>query len=181
MVIPGRVRLELEEGTDILLLEDGDGLLLEEGGFGILKGGITSEPGPAGGTIPPPLIADKLTAPETFAGTAPEFAVFQALNRLGFRDRFEFQSSKFGGRATRGGLVLDFWIPSLGVALPISGEYWHYERAGQVARDLIQRQQLESSGITAVFIDEDDAMQNADFFVSDALRGIDHSKLTRGF
>ncbi len=180
--MPIKVRLELEEGTNILLLEDGDGLLLfERSGARIIKGGITSEPGPAGGTIPPPLIADKLTAPENFDGTAPEFAVFQALNRLGFRDRFEFQSSKFGGRALRGGLVLDFFIPSLGVALLISGEYWHYERAGQVARDLLQRQQLESSGITAVFIDEDDAIQNAAFFVSEALRGIDHSKLTRGF
>jgi len=176
-----QVRLELESGPDILLLEDGDGLLLEEGGFGILKGGITSEPGPAGGTIPPPLIADKLTAPENFVGTAPEFAVFQALNRLGFRDRFEFQSSKFGGRAVRGGLVADFFIGELGLIINVQGEYWHFGRPGQVAVDLIQRQQIVSSGLNVVYLDEDDVLANALFFVSDALRGIDHSKLTRGF
>ena len=180
--MPIKVRLELEEGTDILLLEDGDGLLLfERSGARIIKGGITSEPGPAGGTIPPPLIADKLTAPENFDGTAPEFAVFQALNRLGFRDRFEFQSSKFGGRAVRGGIVADFFVPSLGLIINVQGEYWHFGRPGQVAIDLIQRQQILSSGLNVVYIDEDDAMQNADFFVSEAIRGLDHSKLTRGF
>ena len=179
--MPIKVRLELEEGTDILLLEDGDGLLLfERSGASVIKGGITTEPGP-GVARPPAPIADKLTAPENFVGTAPEFAVFQALNRLGFRDRFEFQSSKFGGRAVRGGLVADFFIPSLGLIINVQGEYWHFGRPGQVAIDLLQRQQIVSSGLNVVYIDEDDAMQNADFFVSEALRGIDHSKLTRGF
>ena len=119
--------------------------------------------------------------PPGFVGTAPEFAVFEALNRLGFRDQFEFQSSKFGGRNVRGGIVADFFIPSLSLIINVQGEYWHYGRPGQLGIDLIQRQQITSSGLRVVYIDESDALENADFYVGEAIRGIDHSKLTRGF
>lgn len=176
------VKLALEDNTGVLILEGEGASLLESSGQdnSIIRGGLTAEPTPATGRALV-LVADKLTAPSGFPGTAPEFAVFQALNRLGFENQFEFQSSKFGGRATRGGIVADFFVASLGLIINVQGEYWHYGRAGQVGQDLIQKQQIVSSGLTVVYIDEEDALANADFFVSDALRGIDHSKLVRGF
>ena len=58
-------------------------------------------------------------------GTAPELLVYDWLERK--RVRFEFQSSQFGGRKIRGGIVTDFvvWIGALMMAWRVQGAHWH--------------------------------------------------------
>ncbi|KKL47951.1 hypothetical protein LCGC14_2330380, partial [marine sediment metagenome] len=57
----------------------------------------------------------------------------------------------------------DFFIGELGLIVHKAGEYWHFGRPGQVAIDLLQRQQIVSSGLNVVYIDEDDAALQFDF------------------
>ncbi len=111
-------------------------------------------------------------------GTAPEYLVFMALTRL--KVDFEYQSSKLGGRQDRGGAVLDFFIPELLLGINIAGKYWHYERPGIMASDQLQREALEAQGIRVVYIDEEDVMRNALYYVQEALIGNDHSLMARG-
>jgi len=113
-----------------------------------------------------------------FLGTLPEQKIFNALITLGYEGKFEFQSGQFGGRTQRGGLVFDFYIPELRISINCQGIYWHYTREGGGARDKIQRLQAESNGIRLIYIDEDDANRNAVWYVKEALRGIDHSRMT---
>ena len=115
--------------------------------------------------------------------TAPEQAVYRALEGLGYKEGqdFFFQSSQLGGRMTRGGVVADFMLPALRLAIQVQGFYWHYSRSGQMAIDRIQEAALNSIGITVIYIDEDDALRDARFYVEEAIRGVDHSAMTRGF
>jgi len=48
--------------------------------------------------------------PVDWAGSAPEYYVYQALFRLGYKGRFQYQSPLWGGRAVKGGVVIDFYI-----------------------------------------------------------------------
>lgn len=114
--------------------------------------------------------------PANWIGTKPEYAVYLALIKIGVA--FDYQSSKMGGRLARGGSVIDFWIPSLNLAINVMGEYWHYER-GTLGHDQLQRAALESQGIRVIYIDEKDALTNALYFVQEAIKGIDHSRMTR--
>lgn len=116
----------------------------------------------------------------TLIGTTPELAVYNALISLGYEGRFSFQSSQMGGRIELGGVVLDFYIPELLLGISVLGEFWHYRRPGQLANDLVRAAALESMGIHVIYIDEVDAMRNARYYVSEALKGNDHSKVARG-
>ena len=117
------------------------------------------------------------------AGTEPELAVYIELVRRGFTEGvdFDFQSSLFGGRLFRGGLVVDFIFsnpPDL--AISVAGEYWHFGRGVEVrAKDLLARASLTAEGITLIFIEETHALENAEFYVGEALRYIDLSRLGR--
>jgi len=65
-------------------------------------------------------------------GSVPELMVYGWLERRGVP--FEFQSSMFGGRQVRGGLVPDFVLNHLTEALAIlrvQGEYWHERVEGE--------------------------------------------------
>ena len=121
----------------------------------------------------------------TPAGTAPELVVFNVLVRLGLKPNVDFvlQSTQFGGRLDRGGQVVDFFFsnpPDL--AISVLGEYFHYTlRGGSRAHDLAARAQLAGEGVTLIFIDEGDLMgPQAEWFVREALRFRDHSRLARG-
>lgn len=111
-----------------------------------------------------------------WTGTAPEYAIYTALKKLGVD--FEFQSSQMGGRLSRGGAILDFYIPDRSLAINIQGLYWHYGSTPRVMNEQLQRAMLESQGIRVIYIDEDAALSNALFYVRDALNGIDHSRMT---
>ena len=113
----------------------------------------------------------------------PERVTFGTLVKIGLTPGvdFIFQSKQKGGRLDKGGLVLDFEIfdpPNL--AININGDFFHYsnqfvfEASG---RDIIAREQVAALGINLIFIDEKDVLRNPFFYVREALRGRDHSRL----
>lgn len=116
----------------------------------------------------------KIEVPPDWLGTIPEYYVYRVLIRK--KIDFDYQSSQLGGRAERGGAVIDFMIISLGIAISVSSSYWHYGRPEVRVSDRAQREALEAQGITVIFIDEEDILRNAWFYVSEALERRDHSK-----
>ncbi len=106
--------------------------------------------------------------------TAPELAVMGALQKLNIL--FEFQSKMMGDYREKGSLVADFYIPELSLVISVIGEYWHYGRPDTEVRDMMQRIALEGEGKRVIYIDAEDALRNAAFYVSEALKGIDHSR-----
>jgi hypothetical protein len=123
-------------------------------------------------------------APADWPGSLPEYLCYQALIRLGKRDGldFTFQSPLMGGRLQKGGVVIDFLFsdpPDL--AINVQGVYYHYGMGREVrGRDIIGREQLAMQGLTLIFIDEDDLIEDARYYVSQALEYRDHSRLSRG-
>ena len=83
-----------------------------------------------------------------------------------------------GGRQEKGGVVLDFHFPFLDLAINVQSSYYHYTSSQLRAGDALRKAQLEGYGIKVVYIDEDDALRNANYYVKDALKGISHSKFT---
>ena len=117
------------------------------------------------------------------AGSESEIAVFNALLRLGKRPGvdFTFQSKHFGGRVDKGGRILDFEIYEPPLGINVQGVYYHYEKGSAIIQSDIQtRAFLASMGITLIFIDEDDALEDAGYYVREALQGKDHSRLGAG-
>ncbi len=118
--------------------------------------------------------------PIDWIGTIPEYYVYRALIQLGYEGRFEYQSSKMGGRQERGGAVVDFFIDELNLALNVASLYWHYQRPEGLRNDQLQREQLEAMGIRMVYIDEEAVLRNARWYVQEALNGNDHSLMSKG-
>ena len=122
--------------------------------------------------------------PPDWEGSLPEYLAFTALIKLG-KDPgvdFTYQSPLMGGRMTKGGAVIDFeFINPPDLAVNVQGVYYHYEfGVEQKARDIITRAQMAGQGITLVFIDEDDIMQDPEYYVKEALNYRDHSRMARG-
>jgi len=117
----------------------------------------------------------QIEAPSNFPGTLPEFLVFRELTRL--RIEFEFQSSQLGGRQEKGGAILDFYIPSMNLGINIMSHYWHYGRPEGIVNDKLQREMLLASGIDIVYVDEEDLLRNAKYYVTEALAGNDYSRM----
>ena len=84
--------------------------------------------------------------------------------------------------AALGGLVADFMFsdpPYL--IVNINGVYWHYERGiEKMARDRLQRIVLESKGWHVIVVDADDVLRDPIYYMKEAMRGIDHSRVGRG-
>ena len=121
--------------------------------------------------------------PPDWEGSLPEYLAFTALIKLG-KDPgvdFTYQSPLMGGRMTKGGAVIDFeFINPPDLAVNVQGVYYHYEfGVEQKARDIITRAQMAGQGITLVFIDEDDIMQDPEYYVKEALNYRDHSRMVR--
>lgn len=110
--------------------------------------------------------------------------MFQELERRGKRNGvdFTFQSSFFGGRLEKGGLIVDFVFsnpPDL--AFNIQGVFYHYEQGAAVkSRDVLTRAALAGQGLTLIFLDEDDILQDVEFVVREGLQFRDHSRLGGG-
>ena len=106
-------------------------------------------------------------------GTQPEYYVYKALLRTGRKLNvdFTYQSKQFGGRLERGGAVADFLIVSPPIGINVQSKYFHARTTNQRAHDRLQREQYEANGIKIAFIDEDEAFENADYFVRRALSG----------
>ena len=120
------------------------------------------------------------TPPDSWIGSKPEWMFYASLLELGYQpgEDFTYQSPLMGGRLDKGGLIIDFMFynpPDL--AVNVQGVYYHYELGAETkARDLFARQALAGQGITLIFVDEDDLIDDAKAIVGDALAGIDRSR-----
>lgn len=116
-----------------------------------------------------------LTPPPSWMGSLPEYYVYDALIKLGMKGEFIYQSSQMGGRGAKGGAIVDFYFPSLSLAINVQSTYFHYRTASQRVNDQMLRAQLEGQGIRVIYIQEAAALSNATHYVRDALRGIEHT------
>lgn len=111
------------------------------------------------------------------SGTAPEYAIFWALER---RDAiFTFQSSLFGGQQLVGGVVADFIVrePIPNLIIRVQGVFWHFGQGFlQEERDESQKVRLMGSGYQVIDIDSDDALADPLARVDDAFALIDTSR-----
>ena len=117
--------------------------------------------------------------PTWWVGSIPEYLVFNALLKLGYKNRFIYQSAQMGGRLAKGGVVIDFEIPELNLAINVQSAYYHYATTPLSVRGALQKAQLESMGMTVIFIDEDDILRDALYYVKEALNFRDHSMFGR--
>jgi hypothetical protein len=131
-----------------------------------------------------PIRAEDVELPSSWEGSVPEYITYQALQRAGKQPGvdFTYQSPLLGGRMQKGGLVIDFEFynpPDL--SINVQGVYYHYEFGVETsARDKIAKALLAGDGVTLIFIDEDDLLNDADYYVTEALRYRDHSRLGSG-
>ena len=120
--------------------------------------------------------------PAGFMGSFPEFVCYQELiNQRYVPDvDFSFQSSQLGGRASLGGLVIDFLFqrPAT-LAIEINGRYYHYDRPSseQAGQDVYKRGQMASLGYVLIFLDDFDLLRDPSYYVKEALAFQDHSEL----
>ncbi len=116
--------------------------------------------------------------PADWTGSRPEWAIYWALLNMGKKDGIDFiyQSSRMGGRLSKGGVVIDFlFLDPPNLAINVISRYYHYATTPQRTADELQRALLEGQGLKVIFIDETDALRNPKYYVQDALNGIDHS------
>ena len=122
--------------------------------------------------------------PSGWEGSIPEYIAYTEFVRAGKIPGvdFTYQSPLLGGRMTKGGVVLDFEFnnpPDL--AVNIQGVYYHYEfSVDQKARDIMAKVQMAGQGITLIFIDEDDLLEDPSYYIDEALNYRDHSRMGRG-
>ena len=121
------------------------------------------------------------SVPEGWDGSLPEWLFYYSLVSLGYREDedFTYQSPLAGGRLDKGGAIIDFMFynpPSL--AVNVQGTYYHYELGAETkSRDIFTRQFLAGQGITLIFVDEDDLLQDPVGITRDALNYRDRSRL----
>ena len=122
--------------------------------------------------------------PADFPGSMPEYIVFNQLLRLGLKPNvdFEFQARFAGGKIEKGGIVIDFLFRNPpNIAINVQGIYYNYEQGSvNIANDLLAIQILAGEGISLIFLDEDDILNNPTFYVREALSGKDYSKFSIG-
>jgi hypothetical protein len=126
----------------------------------------------------------QIQVPQNWEGSVPEYIAYQAFIELGLEpgQDFTYQSPLLGGRMEKGGFVLDFLFtepPDL--AVNVQGVYYHYEFGVEAkARDMMARASLAGQNITLIFIDDDDLMQDPQYYCREALNYRDHSRLGGG-
>ena len=114
---------------------------------------------------------------QNLQATLPELKIAQALDKLGII--YYFQMEYFGGRMVKGGFLPDFILPTYNISISVIGKYWH-STSDVRAKDRIQSISLMGAGIETIWIDEEDAMKDPEYFIKQAIRGISHSKLATG-
>ena len=119
--------------------------------------------------------------PPSWEGSKPEWITFVVLQQLGkvLDTDFTYQSPLMGGRLDKGGAVIDFLFrnpPDL--AINVQGNYYHYGMGVETkTKDVLARVQLATQGIILIFIDEDHLEDNPTYYIREALRYRDHSRL----
>ncbi len=106
---------------------------------------------------------------------------YASLIQLGYQpgDDFIYQSPLLGGRLDKGGWIIDFVFDNPpGLAVNVQGIYYHYELGSDNrSRDVFAREALAGQGITLIFVDEDDLLQDPVGITQDALNYQDRSRL----
>ena len=126
----------------------------------------------------------RVQVPQGWTGSVPEWLTYESLQKAGKipGQDFTYQSPLLGGRIQKGGVVIDFDFsnpPDL--AINVQGVYFHYQFGVETsARDRMARAQLAGEGKQLIFIDEDDLYNDTDYYVLEALRYRDHSRLGGG-
>ena len=121
--------------------------------------------------------------PVSWEGSGPEWTTYVVLQELGKipGEDFTYQSPLMGGRLDKGGNVVDFLFrnpPDL--AINVQGNYYHYGMGVETSsRDILGRIQLASLGTILIFVDEDHLEDNTFYYIREALRYRDHSRLGR--
>ena len=117
--------------------------------------------------------------PATWPGSIPEWHIYWALTRLGYKEGedFTYQAPVFGGRMEYGGAVLDFVLPDFGIAINVQSLYYHYQGGKEKIADAMVRAAVESWGTRLIFIDEEDALRAPIYYTKEALAGRDHSRM----
>ena len=127
---------------------------------------------------------ETVEVPEGWEGSVPEYLTYQTLEKVGKvpGEDFTYQSPLLGGRITKGGVVIDFdFTNPPDLAINVQGVYFHYQFGVETgARDKMARAQLAGEGKQLIFIDEDDLLNDTDYYVLEALRYRDHSRLGGG-
>ncbi len=127
---------------------------------------------------------ENVQVPQGWTGSVPEWLTYESLQKAGKipGQDFTYQSPLLGGRISKGGVVIDFDFnnpPDL--AINVQGVYFHYQFGVETgARDRMARAQLAGEGKQLIFIDEDDLYNDTDYYVLEALRYRDHSRLGGG-
>ena len=127
---------------------------------------------------------ENVQVPQGWTGSVPEWLTYESLQKAGKvpGQDFTYQSPLLGGRISKGGVVIDFDFnnpPDL--AINVQGVYFHYQFGVETsARDRMARAQLAGEGKQLIFIDEDDLYNDTDYYVLEALRYKDHSRLGGG-
>tara|TARA_X000001388_G_C2172113_1_gene100246 strand:+ start:160 stop:558 length:399 start_codon:yes stop_codon:yes gene_type:complete len=127
---------------------------------------------------------ENVQVPQGWTGSVPEWLTYESLQKAGKipGQDFTYQSPLLGGRIQKGGVVIDFDFsnpPDL--AINVQGVYFHYQFGVETsARDKMARAQLAGEGKQLIFIDEDDLYNDTDYYVLEALRYRDHSRLGGG-
>ena len=113
-----------------------------------------------------------------------EGVFLRALLKIGLKLNIDFtyQSKLLGGRIDRGGIIIDFLFanpPTL--AINVQGIYWHYDQgAAVIQNDILDRTTLAGLGLTLIWVDEDDVLNDAEYYAREALQFRDHSRLAAG-
>ena len=119
--------------------------------------------------------------PSTWEGSGPEWITYVVLQQIGKipGEDFTYQSPLMGGRLDKGGSVVDFLFrdpPDL--AINVQGNYYHYGMGVETTtRDILARVQLASIGTILIFIDESSLEEDPFYYIREALRYRDHSRL----
>lgn len=129
------------------------------------------------------LVSRDVQPPDWFKGSKPEWLTYNALLNLGYIEGvdFIFQQPFGGGREVGGGAVVDFYFPFENMAININSTYFHYAKVRNRLQDIMVETQLATQwGVSMVYIDEEHLYQNAAFYVSQALKGKDYSRMSIG-
>ncbi len=117
--------------------------------------------------------------PDDWTGSVAEWAIAWALTTKNVE--FVYQANMIGGRTQLGGTVADFLVPAYNLIIRVMGVYFHYERGPLVVNlDQLLKASLEAKGYVVIDIDDDDALRDPLYFVTEALAGRDHSRATEG-
>ena len=127
---------------------------------------------------------ENVQVPQGWTGSVPEWLTYESLQKAGKipGQDFTYQSPLLGGRIQKGGVVIDFDFSNPpDIAINVQGVYFHYQFGVETsARDRMARAQLAGEGKQLIFIDEDDLYNDTDYYVLEALRYRDHSRLGGG-